>query len=81
VLYAKDGIRVNVIAPGLTATPAVLSAFPSAETRNAMAERTQPMGRMMTPQEQADAYLWVCSEQASAITGLTIPVDGGWAAR
>ncbi len=81
VLYAKDRIRVNVIAPGLTATPAVLAAFPAAETRDAMADRTQPMGRMMTPEEQADAYLWVCSDQASAVTGLTIPVDGGWAAR
>jgi NAD(P)-dependent dehydrogenase (short-subunit alcohol dehydrogenase family) len=80
VMYAKHGIRVNVIAPGLTATPAVLDMF-SAEQRDAMAAETQPMGRMMTPEELADAFLWVCSSQASAITGLTIPVDGGWAAR
>ena len=81
VLYAKDNIRVNVIAPGLTATPAVLNAFPTEEARNAMADRTMPMGRLMTPQELADAFLWVCSDQASGVTGLTIPVDGGWAAK
>jgi NAD(P)-dependent dehydrogenase (short-subunit alcohol dehydrogenase family) len=80
VMYAKHNIRVNVIAPGLTATPAVLGMF-NAEQRNAMAAETQPMGRMMTPEELADAFLWVCSSQASGITGLTIPVDGGWAAR
>jgi NAD(P)-dependent dehydrogenase (short-subunit alcohol dehydrogenase family) len=81
VLYAKDNIRVNVIAPGLTATPAVLNAFPTQDARDAMAATTMPMGRMMTPQELADAFLWACSSQASGITGLTIPVDGGWAAR
>jgi NAD(P)-dependent dehydrogenase (short-subunit alcohol dehydrogenase family) len=81
VLYAKDNIRVNVIAPGLTETPAVIGAFPTAEARNAIADEFHPMGRMMTPAELADAFLWVCSDQASGITGLTIPVDGGWTAR
>lgn len=81
VLYAKDNIRVNVIAPGLTATPTVLNAFPTEATRNAMAGATMPMGRLMTPEELADAFLWACSDQASGITGLTIPVDGGWAAK
>ena len=81
VLYAKDNIRVNVIAPGLTATPAVLGAFPTPEARNAIAAEFHPMGRLMTPQELADAFLWVCSDQASGVTGLTIPVDGGWTAK
>ena len=81
VLYAKDNIRINVIAPGLTATPAVLGAFPTEEERNGIAAEFQPLGRMIAPEEQADAFLWVCSDQASAITGHTIPVDGGWAAK
>ena len=80
VLYAKDNIRVNVVAPGLTATPAVLGAFPP-EARDAIASEFHPMGRLMTPQELADAFLWVCSDQASGVTGLTIPVDGGWTAK
>ena len=80
VMYAGHNIRVNVVAPGLTATPAVLGVF-DAEQYNAILAETQPMGRMMTPGELADAFLWVCSPQASGVTGLTIPVDGGWSAR
>ena len=81
VLYAKDSIRVNVVAPGLTGTPAVLNAFPTEEARMAIASEFQPMNRLMKPEELADAFLWVCSDQASGITGLTIPVDGGWSAK
>lgn len=58
----------------------MLAAFPP-EKRNEMAAETQPMGRMMKPEELADAFLWACSDQASGVTGLTIPVDGGWAAK
>ena len=81
VLYAKDNIRVNVVAPGFTATPSLLGAFPDADARNALIGGYQPNPRMLTPEELADAFLWVCSEQASGVTGLTIPVDGGWAAK
>ena len=81
VLYAKDNIRVNVVAPGLTATPAVVRSFPTPDERNELAGAFHPMGRMLEPQELADAFLWVCSDQASGVTGLTIPVDGGWTAK
>lgn len=80
VQYAKDNIRVNAIAPGFTATAALLEAFPDTAQLNAFAGSVQPMARTLSPQEVADAFLWVCSEQASGVTGLTIPVDGGWAA-
>lgn len=79
VRYARNNIRVNVVAPGLTATPAVRAIFDE-DKRNEMAARTQPMGRCIEPEEQAAAYLYLCSDAASGITGLTIPVDGGWAA-
>ncbi len=69
VLYAADNIRINVVAPGLPL-----------DKQREMAKRTQPMGRMMLPEEQAAAFLWVCSDEASGVTGLTIPVAGGWAA-
>ena len=81
VVYAKDNIRVNVVAPGFTATPAMLGGFPDADERNALIGQYQPMVRMLSPEELADAFLWVCSDQASGVTGLTIPVDGGWAAK
>lgn len=79
VRYADRNIRVNVVAPGLTATPAVRSAF-SDEKLLEMAKRTQPMNRLMLPEDQAAAFLWLCSDDAAGVTGLTIPVAGGWAA-
>lgn len=79
VAYAAEGVRVNVIAPGLTATKGILETFPE-EQRNAMAKTTQPMGRMIDPAETAEAVLWAASDRASGVTGLTVPVDGGWAA-
>jgi len=80
VLYAKQNIRVNVVAPGLTGTPAI-SGKMSAEARAAMVAEFQPMGRLIPPQAQAAAFAWVCSDDAAEVTGLTIPVAGGWAAR
>jgi NAD(P)-dependent dehydrogenase (short-subunit alcohol dehydrogenase family) len=74
--YASAGIRVNVVAPGFTATETLLKAFPDEAERSKRAA-TLPMGRMMQPSELADACLWACSDAASGVTGLTIPVDGG----
>jgi NAD(P)-dependent dehydrogenase (short-subunit alcohol dehydrogenase family) len=78
VAYASAGIRVNVVAPGFTGTKIMLEHF-SAEARQKRAERL-PMKRMIDPSETADACLWACSDAASGVTGLTIPVDGGTAA-
>lgn len=79
VRYAADNIRVNVVAPGLTATPKVTGAM-SPEMIADMVRRTHPMGRIMRAEEIAAAFVWVCSDAASGVTGLTIPVAGGWAA-
>lgn len=80
VFYAKENIRVNVVAPGLTATE-LMHAVLGAEKGNELAGENHPMGRMVEPDEIADAFLWLCSDQASGVTGHTVPVDGGWAAR
>jgi NAD(P)-dependent dehydrogenase (short-subunit alcohol dehydrogenase family) len=80
IAYAAYGVRVNVVAPGLTATEGVLAAFPNEADRNAIAGAHHPMGRMIEPGEIADAVLWAASSAASSVTGLTIPVSGGWAA-
>lgn len=79
VMHATDRVRVNVVAPGLTATKAMLANMPDDETRRMRAARL-PMNRMIDPAEIADACLWACSEAATGVTGLTIPVDGGTAA-
>jgi len=79
IRHATDHVRVNVVAPGLTATKAMLANMPDEEVRKMRAARL-PMNRMIDPAEIADACLWACSDAASGVTGMTIPVDGGTAA-
>lgn len=80
VLHAPDNIRINVVAPGLTLTEGIESRM-APELREAIAREFHPMGRMVTPQEIAAAILWAASPASSGVTGLVIPVDGGWAAK
>jgi len=78
---APFGIRVNVICPGLTAKTGlsdnILRANP--EKKEEML-RSVPLGRMADPDEIARAVLWLCSEEASFITGHVMPIDGGLSA-
>jgi 3alpha(or 20beta)-hydroxysteroid dehydrogenase len=80
VLYAPQNIRVNVVAPGLTLTPNIEHTMNPA-TRDAISQEFHPSGRMITPREIAEAVLWAASTRSAGVTGITIPVDGGWAAR
>jgi len=80
VLYAPQGIRVNVVAPGLTLTPKIETGMDAA-TRTTITSEFHPNGRMIQPREIAEACLWAASDRSSGVTGLVIPVDGGWAAR
>jgi NAD(P)-dependent dehydrogenase (short-subunit alcohol dehydrogenase family) len=72
--YAQQHIRVNAIAPGpiLTERLAALS-----DEARAPVVRAVPMGRVGLPEEVAAVAAWLCSDQASFITGTTIPIDGG----
>jgi len=76
---ASFGIRVNAVLPGLTDTK-----FASALTKNeAMLKMILPqipLGRMAQPEEIAPAYLFLASEEAKYITGVSLPVDGGFLA-
>ena len=80
--YARAGIRVNAVCPGVIRTPMVerffLSRHPRAETRLSAAE---PVGRLGTPEEVAEAVVWLCSDAASFVTGHTMAVDGGMVAQ
>jgi len=78
VRYARENIRVNVIASGATVTPNVLSVF--SEEKLLELAHTQPIGKLMRPEDMANAFTWVCSDEAAGVTGPTIPVSGGWAA-
>ena len=71
---AKFKIRVNAVAPGFIATE-ILKAMPE-KVLDGMVART-PLGRMGSPEDIANAYVWLASEAASFVTGTTISVDGG----
>lgn len=80
VRYAEHKIRVNAVAPGMIATPGMLDAFPDEAVRHAFISRYQPGGRLIDPAEIAQAFAWLCSDNARGMTGHTMPVDDGWAA-
>ena len=76
--FANQGIRVNAVCPGVVRTgiferlvapnPELLASF----------LRMIPMGRVSTPEEIAEAALWLCSDASSFVTGIAMPVDGGY---
>jgi NAD(P)-dependent dehydrogenase (short-subunit alcohol dehydrogenase family) len=76
--YLADRIRVNVVAPGLTATPMAGRAAGDAAIR-AYAARKQPLaGELMDAAEVAHAAVFLLSDESRAITGQLLKVDGGW---
>jgi NAD(P)-dependent dehydrogenase (short-subunit alcohol dehydrogenase family) len=77
--YAKQGVRVNVVAPGAIDTP-MLDRFTESVPRE-MLISMHPIGRLGKPEEIADVVVWLASPQASFVTGQTILVDGGFTAQ
>ncbi|HEY9201542.1 MAG TPA: SDR family oxidoreductase [Gammaproteobacteria bacterium] len=79
--YAKQGIRVNAVCPGVIRTPMVENMLKDAPDLEPVLLQNEPVGRMGTPEEMADAILWLCSEQSSFVTGHPLLADGGWTAQ
>lgn len=81
--YARDGVRVNCVIPGLTDTPLVWRNVPAAqlEETKLQAAAEVPLGRMATPDEIANIIVFLSSDVAAFITGSSIVADGGVLAR
>jgi NAD(P)-dependent dehydrogenase (short-subunit alcohol dehydrogenase family) len=78
--YAQQGIRVNCVCPGVIQTPMTERGLSNPE-RRARIITSEPMGRVGTPEEVAEAVVWLCSDAASFVTGHTMTVDGGHVAQ
>lgn len=75
--YAKDRIRVNALCPGAIRTPAVERLIKANPESEAQVIAQEPVGRFGTPEEVAEAVIWLCSGAASFVTGHALVVDGG----
>jgi NAD(P)-dependent dehydrogenase (short-subunit alcohol dehydrogenase family) len=81
VEYAKAGVRVNTVCPSIVRTPMsmqVTGGDPAIEAQFAV---PVPLGRISDPEEIASAVIWLCSDEASFVTGHAMAVDGGWLAQ
>lgn len=77
---AKINIRVNAVCPGVIKTPMVDRITGKQKEVEKQYESMEPVGRMGQPEEVAEAVVWLCSDAASFVTGVSLPVDGGWIA-
>ncbi|HEU4694567.1 MAG TPA: SDR family oxidoreductase [Vicinamibacterales bacterium] len=80
--YTRQNIRINALVPGAFATPMLEQVFrrispPDPAAAQATYQGRVPLGRIGRPEEAADAVLWLCSDQASYVTGHSLIVDGG----
>lgn len=78
--YAREGIRVNEVCPGLIHTPMTANTLSDPVRRERIVSK-EPVGRPGTPEEVAAAVVWLCTDAASFVTGHALVVDGGFLAQ
>ena len=77
--YATDNVRVNCLCPGFTETPLLAGVLKTEEEYRALADQ-HPMKRLATPQEIAYGALFLASDESVFVTGIALPIDGGFTA-
>jgi NAD(P)-dependent dehydrogenase (short-subunit alcohol dehydrogenase family) len=78
--FGASGVRVNAVAPGYTMTPAMKERIARGERDPEAVLAKSALRRFVEPSEVADTIYFLCSDEASAITGVTLPIDCGWLA-
>ncbi|HUB68652.1 MAG TPA: glucose 1-dehydrogenase [Candidatus Methylacidiphilales bacterium] len=81
--YAQTGVRINAVCPGAVRTPLMhrmIKDNPGIISEDLLVS-LEPIGRVANPEEIADAVVWLSSAQASYVTGIALPLDGGLSAR
>jgi NAD(P)-dependent dehydrogenase (short-subunit alcohol dehydrogenase family) len=79
--YAQQHIRVNAVCPGVIQTSMIDRVTGGDPEATEQFQGMEPVGRLGTPEEVAEAVLWLCSDAASFVTGNAMAVDGGLVAR
>lgn len=79
--YARAGVRLNAVCPGIIDTPMVDRLSAEMTTLRESLLAMKPMGRLGTAAEVAEAVVWLCSDAASFVTGHALAVDGGYVAQ
>jgi len=76
--YSTQGIRVNAVCPGVIHTAMMDRLTGKDKEVEKQYTEMEPIGRMGNPEEVAEAVVWLCSDAASFVTGIAVPVDGGF---
>lgn len=76
--YAKRGLRVNAVCPGVIETPSIEQYCVQSPALKARLLSAHPAGRFGTPEEVAAAVLWLCSPETGFMTGHSLVIDGGY---
>jgi len=79
--YSGEGIRINSVCPAVIETDMADRFLGGNEEMTGFMRSQHPIGRFGKSSEIADAVLWLCSEQSSFVSGINLPVDGGYTAK